>query len=114
MPQSQFNLVPTYQVPLTIDRQTSRDWYFFWAGLARGLPPENESPVTLGASPAIYSATRKGSLIVSGGTVSFIEFTRNGTNYYNTGATSGMFTVNASDVLRITYTVAPTVTFVPT
>ena len=114
MPQSQFNLVPTYQVPLIVDRQTTRDWYFFFTGLFRGLPPENESPVTLGVSPATYSATRKGSVIVSGGTVSLIEFTRNGTDYYDVGATSGMFTVNASDVLRITYAVAPDVVFVPT
>jgi hypothetical protein len=114
MPQSQLNVVPTYQVPLIADRQTTRDWYFFFTGLFRGLPPENESPVVLVASPSTYSAARKGSVIVSGGTVSLIEFTRNGTDYYDAGATSGMFTVNASDVLRITYSVAPTVTFVPT
>jgi hypothetical protein len=113
MPQSQFNLVPTYQVPLIVGGNTTRDWYFFFTGLFRGLPPENESPVTLDPSPATYSAPRKGSVIVSGGTVTLIEFTRNGTDYYDVGATSGMFAVNASDVLRITYAVVPDVTFVP-
>jgi hypothetical protein len=110
---SQFNLVPTYQVPLIVDRQTTRDWYFFFTGLFRGLPPENESPVILGASPATYSAPRKGSLIVQGGTVSSIEFSRNGVDFYDVGAVAGMFSVCQSDVLRITYSSAPTVTFVP-
>jgi len=113
MPQSQFNLVPTYQVPLEVNGNTTRDWYFFFTGLYRGLPPENESAVMLGASPATYSAPRKGSVIVSDGTVSKIEFSRNGTDYYDVGATSGMFAVNASDVLRITYSGLPDVTFVP-
>ena len=114
MPASQLNSLPNYPVPLLQGRVTDSSWYRFWAGLFTGLPPANEVAVTLGASPATYSATRIGSVIVSGGTVSQIEFSRNGTDYYDVGATSGMFTVNASDVLRVTYTVAPTTTFVPT
>jgi hypothetical protein len=111
---SQFNLVPTYQVPLIMERQTTRDWYFFFTGLFRGLPPENESPVVLDASPATFSAPRKGSVIVQGGTVSSIQFSRNGVDFYDVGAVAGMFTVNAADVLRITYSSVPTVVFVPT
>lgn len=114
MPQSQLNSLPNYPVPLTSGRVTDSSWYRFWAGLFQGLPPENEIAVTLGASPASYSAVRKGSLIVSGGTVSQIEFTRNGTDYYDTGVTAGMFTLNASDVLRVTYAVIPDAVFVPT
>jgi hypothetical protein len=113
MPQSQFNLVPTYQVPLIVDRQTTRDWYFFFTGLFRGLPPENVSVPIAGASPYTYSASRKGSLIVTGGAVSLIEFSRDGAAYYNVGQTSGMFALNASDVLRITHAGAPTLVFVP-
>lgn len=114
MPQSQLNSLPNYPVPLLQGRVTDSSWYRFWAGLFQGLPPENEAPVTLDASPASYSAPRRGSLIVAGGTVTLIEFTRNGTDYYDTGAIAGMFTLSASDVLRITYAVAPDVTFVPT
>lgn len=110
---SQFNNLPNYPVPLEAGNFTSKDWYFFWSGLFRGLPPAAEVPVTLGASPYTYSASVRGSLIVNGGTVSVVEFSRDGVTFYTTGATAGMFALNAADRLRITYAVAPTVTFVP-
>ena len=109
----QFNNMPNYPTPLMEGRNTVKDWYFFFVGLWKGLPPENESAVVLGASPYAYQAQRAGTVIVSGGTVSAIDFSRSGTTYYSTGATAGVFPVSALDYLRITYTVAPTVTFVP-
>lgn len=115
MAAGQFNSLPNYPVPLIEGRITGRDWYRFWMGIFRGLPPGNVEPVTLSGSPYVYSATRKGSVIVEGGTVSSIEFSRDGGDtYYDVGTVAGMFTVNASDLLRITYAVDPTVTFVPT
>jgi hypothetical protein len=110
----QLNTIPNYPVKLTLNGETVKDWYFFWMGLWRGLPPEPETAVTVGASPYDYNATRKGTVIVSGGTVSAISFSRDGVTFYSTGQTAGMFTLNATDRLRITYTVLPTVTFVPT
>ena len=110
---SQFNLIPTFPVPLVRNGQTSRDWFFFWQGLWRGLPPANVEPYTPGATPDTYSATRRGSMIVSGGSVSLIEFSRDGTTFYDVGATAGMFALNASDQLRVTYTVTPDMTYVP-
>jgi hypothetical protein len=114
MPQSQLNSLPNYPVPLIRGGNTESSWYRFWAGLFQGLPPENVTVPTVGASPYTYSAVRKGSLIVEGGTVSSIEFSRDGTDFYDVGATAGMFSLNASDILRITYTGLPNVTFVPT
>lgn len=113
MPQSQLVTLPNYPVPLIQKGNTTKDWYFFFSGIFKGLPPAFVEPVVIGASPYSYSALRQGALIVSGGTVSLIEFSRDGITYYDTGQTSGMFPINASDVIRITYTVAPTVTFVP-
>lgn len=113
MATGQFNTLPNFPVPLIEDRVTSRDWYKFWLGLFRGLPPGNVEPVTVAASPYIYSATKRGSMIVSGGTVSAIAFSRDGTSFYTTGLTAGMFPLNASDQLKVTYTVVPTMTFVP-
>lgn len=110
----QLNTLPNFNVPLTLKGITSKDWFFFWSGLFRGLAPAAEVPVTVGASPFSYNAPVKGSLIVSGGTVSAIAFSRDGSTFYATGQTAGMFTLNAQDRLRITYTVLPTVTFVPT
>lgn len=112
MPQ-QFNTLPNFQVPLGKQGITSKDWFLFWANLFNGLPPGNETALTIGASPYTYVAGVKGSLIVSGGTVSAIDFSRNGTTFYSTGETAGMFPLNARDSLRITYTVLPTMTFVP-
>lgn len=111
---SQFNTIPTFQVSLSEGRNTKKDWYFFWNGLFRGLPPGNVVEVTPGASAYVYSAAVKGSLIVAGGTVTLIEFSRDGTMFYDVGVTAGMFTLNASDQLRVTYAVAPDMTFVPT
>lgn len=111
---SQLNAMPQFKVPLEKGGVTTKDWYFFWNGLYTGLAPALPLPVTVGVSPFTLSATAKGSVIVNGGTVSQIQFSRDGVNFFTTGQTAGMFTVNASDLLVITYTVAPTVTFVPT
>lgn len=110
----QLNNLPNYPVALQDRGVTSKDWYFFWAGLFRGLAPAAETAIVVGASPYVYSAGVKGSVIVSGGTVSDISFSRDGTTFYTTGEITGMFTLNAQDRLRVTYTVTPTMTFVPT
>jgi hypothetical protein len=51
--------------------------------------------------------------MVSGGGVSKLEFSRDGTTYYNTGSYYGMFTLSPSDMLRVTYTQAPILTLIP-
>jgi hypothetical protein len=115
MAAGQFNAMPQYPEPLGQGGNTSMNWYRFWAGLFRGLPPENVTDVGLTGSPYVYSAARRGSLIVNGGTVSNISFSRDGgTTYYTVGTTAGMFLLNAADLLKITYAAPPTVTFVPT
>jgi hypothetical protein len=111
---SQLNQLPTFNIPLSKDGITNSNWYFFWTGLYSGLAPAAVMPVKVTASPFTYSATVKGSLIVNGGTVSLIQFSRDGKTFYTTGQAAGMFTLNSADRLVITYTVVPTVTFVPT
>lgn len=111
---NQLNNLPSFEQPFMNGRINSKDWFFFLVGLYNGLPPQAENPVVLGASPYVYTNEAKGTVIVSGGTVSDVSFSRNGTTYYTTGQTAGMFTLNSQDFLRITYTVPPTTTFVPT
>lgn len=93
-----------------------KDWYIFFYNLylaaTGGLPQESEALV-IGASPALYTAIIRGQIHIAGGTVSAIEFSRNGINWFNTGQTSGFVQMDATDSLRITYTVVPTVTFFP-
>ena len=114
----QLNNLPNFPTPLTNDaggkRVTGKDWYFFWAGLYQGLPPALPLNITLSTSPFTYSPSVKGNVFVSGGTVSDISFSRDGTNIYPTGAIAGPFQINANDRLIITYTVAPTMSFAPT
>jgi hypothetical protein len=71
--------------------------------------------VTPGASPYTYQNTsgRPGDMIVSGGAVSAIDFSRNNATFYSAGIVSGVFSLSAYDFLRVTYTVAPTMTFIP-
>jgi hypothetical protein len=76
------------------------------------LPPVG---VAVGASPWVYQALQgyRETLIVSGGTVSLIEFSRDGTTWFGLGETAGMFVLDPADRLRITHTAAPVVTRIP-
>jgi hypothetical protein len=103
---------PTYDTKLLEGSTTSKVWYFFWQALSVGNPPGPESALVVTASPFTYQATQKGFVIVSGGTVSLIQFSRTPGVNYATGETAGVFPLSAGDRLIITYTVAPTVTFV--
>ena len=73
------------------------------------------SGVTPGASPYTYQNTsgRPGNMIVSGGAVSALAFSRDNATFYGVGIVSGVFPLSAYDFLRVTYTVAPTMTFIP-
>ena len=85
------------------------------------LGPEPELParaqpvaaITPGASPYTYTSSFDGAVIVNGGTVSAIAFSRDGTTFFTTGQTAGMFPMSRGDALKVTYTVAPTMTFAP-
>lgn len=68
--------------------------------------------VTLTGSPFDFVATGDGLLTVAGGVVSAISYGRNGT-FTALGVTAGLIPVKLGDVVRITYTVAPTVSFIP-
>lgn len=73
------------------------------------------SGITPGASPYTYQNTNTypADVIVNGGTVSAIAFSRDNTTFYTVGLTNGMFALSPYDFLRVTYTVAPTMTLVP-
>lgn len=52
-------------------------------------------------------------LLVSGGTVSLVEFSRDGATWYNVGTVAGMFFLSPGDWLRAAFSVAPTITGIP-
>ena len=107
------------QSPLVIDAghgevTVAKDWYIFlvnlYNGLTQGLPQSGEL-VTLGASPFTYRALLKCQVFVTGGTVSAVEFSRDGTTFYATS--SNPLQLDFNDYVRVTYTVSPTLTAFP-
>jgi hypothetical protein len=70
------------------------------------------SAITVTASPFAYqnAGSYNASVLVQGGTVTKVEFSRNGSTYYDVGTVAGMFQLSPSDYLKVTYTVAPTMT----
>lgn len=109
----QYRVVPTYEQPLVVKDNTSSAWYRYLQQNELGTPPAAESAVIPTGSPFTYTAGRKGFLIIQGGTVSQVAFSRSGT-FYNVGQTSGAFTLDQNDQIKVTYSVAPTLIWVPT
>jgi hypothetical protein len=110
-PPMNFLVLPTYEQPLTKGGQTASVWYRAFQGLVQGVPPSAERTITVGISPFSYTAPSKGFLIISGGIVTATQFTRTVTTL--TGQTTGIYPLSQGDVLTVTYTGLPTVTWVP-
>jgi hypothetical protein len=68
--------------------------------------------ITLSGSPFAYQNTLGYpiTVVVSGGTVTKIEVGRGGSTYYDTGETAGVFVLQHTDYLQVTYSGAPTMT----
>jgi hypothetical protein len=107
-----FRTVPTYAKAFVSNNVNDASWYRYFQDLERGIPGANELAIIVGASPFMYPAPRGGFIIINGGTVSKVEFTR--TLTYNTGQTQGCFPVSLGDQLTVSWSVKPTMTFVPT
>jgi hypothetical protein len=109
----QYRQAPTYNQPISVGNSTHPSWYRFFQALQSGTPPQAESPITVTASPFTYTASQGGFVIVHAGTVSQIAFSRTSGTSYITGQTTGTFPVSAGDSVIVTYSGAPTITFVP-
>lgn len=68
--------------------------------------------ITVGGSPFTYQNVSgfDQSVIVKGGTVTTVSFSRDNVTYYDCGTVAGMFTLSKGDYLKVVYTVAPTMT----
>lgn len=107
-----YRTAPTYDQPLLISEKTSAVYYRWFQDIDLGSPPSSETPITPIASPFVYSPKMKGVVIVNGGTVSSIQISRSGT-FYATGQMSGAFTLAANDQLKVIYSTAPSMVFLP-
>lgn len=107
----QYRALPTYTEPVDEKGNMRASWRRWFAATDNGTPPAAEVSITVGASPFAYQATQAGFVIVSGGTVSVISITRTGT--YTTGQTAGVFPLSLADILTVTWSGKPTMTFFP-
>lgn len=78
-------------------------------GVANAVPAD----LTLTGSPFTFTNQTKSTvmLMINGGSVSAIQYTRDGVNFYS--VPSGALSVFPGDQVRITYSATPTVTVVP-
>lgn len=75
------------------------------------IAPPSFIDITLTGSPFEYIAREPGNLFVSGGTISLITLTRGTETLTVTG--SILIPVAVADVVEITYSVLPTIKFIP-
>lgn len=73
------------------------------------------STIAVGASPFSYqNATGyDADIIVDIGTLTSIAFSRDNVTYYTTGLIAGIVHLSPGDWIKVTYTVAPTMTLIP-
>ena len=103
--------LPNTTIPFVdMSGRLSQPWLYWFQSI--GGPGAASSTVTVGASPFSFAASYQGNLLVEGGTVSAIDLVR-GTTIISTGMTSGFIPVSRNDIVIITYTVLPNVTFIP-
>jgi hypothetical protein len=114
MSTKQFRTAPTFTEQIAAGITNSSTWYRYFQQNEVGTPPSPEMPLAVTASPFSYTAPLKGFVIVSGGTVSSIMFSRTAGTFYLTGQTTGVFPMAQNDVLKVTYSAKPTMTFIPT
>lgn len=109
---TQYRQVPVFEQPMAKGENTTSPWYRYFQAHDLGQPPGSETVVTVGSSPFVYQAPRQGMVIVTGGTVSAVNYSRSGT-FYTTGQTAGSFPVSMGDQLKIVFSVKPQVVFAP-
>lgn len=82
---------------------------FNWVGVAGPT-----SAITVSSSNFTYTAPSNGWVIVNGGTVTQVAFSRDsGNTFLTTGATNGVFPVAQNDQLKVASSANPTMTMVP-
>lgn len=100
-------------MPIDTKGIINRTWYQFWIDVWKGKPQGGISPQAVTSSPFTYQAATKGFMVIQGGTVTLIQFTRDGITNVNTGQTAGCIPLAQGDLVIVTYSVAPTMTWIP-
>lgn len=107
------------EIPLNENGQPSilagRSWFRFFASLYNAVTGgiADDVQALTGTSPYLFQAPQKGMVLMAGGMVSAIDFTRDGVTYYSLGQVAGALPLCKGDTVRVTYSVAPSLHFVP-
>ena len=83
--------------------------------VVNGFAMGPRSVITVGASPFSFINTESVPIevFISVGTVTTIEFSRDGVTFDLVGLLAGQFRLNPGDRLRVTYAVVPTMVYYP-
>lgn len=84
-------------------------WQRFFGALIGA--PAAISAITVSASPTTFTASQRGTVGISGGTLTAVSLTRAATTIAL--GTTRSVTVANGDVVTVSYSVAPTISFVP-
>src|ERR1700748_2419647 len=96
--------MPTESQPLHAKAATTNGpWYNFFSNVWSGVPSAPHSTISVGSSTFAYQAPQGGTVYVSGGSVTQIQITRDGQNFFVTGVTSGPVTVSKGDAVIVSY-----------
>ena len=79
------------------------------AQISESMGAQAPKSVTLGASPATYTATYRQTFHITGGTIPAISLVRSGTSLA-LATTTNLIELSAGDQVTVTYTVLPTTT----
>lgn len=80
---------------------------------AGGMSSRNAVTTTAGTSPYTYTAPCDGVIIVTGASISNIQYSRGSTST-TMGVAAGAFPVRGGDGIKISWLItAPTITFIP-
>ena len=79
------------------------------------IAPPSFMDITVGSSPFQYEAAEPGNLFITGGTVSGITLTRGADTItvFPSTANPRLVPIAVNDVVTVTYTVKPTIKFIP-
>lgn len=103
------SIVPSSAAPIAgPSGEVQPAWLRFFNQLVAGAAPIEE--VVLTGSPFSYTASQTGALVISDGTVSAITLTRRTTTIPISSSTVDMAN---GDIATVTYSVDPTINFVP-
>jgi hypothetical protein len=103
-------IIPDRNQPLVDNRGlVTQIWQQFFNALRPSV--DAISALVVSASPTSFTASQRGTVAVSGGTLTAVSLLRGSTTVAL--GTSRVIPVSNGDIVRVTYTVAPTMSFIP-